>query len=258
MRFSANIGFLWAQLPLLARIDSAARAGFRAIEMHWPYEIPAAQVAEAVRRNRVTLLGINTAPGRFDAGERGLGAVPGREQDFQGTVDQAIDYCRSAGASAIHVMAGNVDPGDRHRARAVFAGNLCVAAQKAAACQLTLLLEPLNPSDNPGYFYSTLAEAMSLIEELRLPNLKLQFDVYHVARTEGDVLRKLERYRPYIGNVQIAGVPARAEPDEGEIAYPAIFELLDRLEYGGWVGCEYRPRGDTDQGLSWMRRPGLR
>ena len=140
MRFSANIGFLWAQLPLLARIDSAARAGFRAIEMHWPYGIPAVQVAEAVRRNRVSLLGINSAPGRLDI----AGARPWRQ------------------------------------------------------------------------------------------------------------------YRACIGNVQIAGVPARAEPDEGEIAYPAIFELLDRLEYDGWIGCEYRPRGDTDDGLSWMARLGLR
>jgi hydroxypyruvate isomerase len=119
-------------------------------------------------------------------------------------------------------------------------------------------LEPLNPYDNPGYFYSTLSEAVSLIEELGLANIKLQFDVYHVARTEGDVLVKLEKYRRHIGNVQIAGVPARAEPDEGEIAYPAVFAALDTLKYDGWVGCEYRPRGGTDQGLSWMTRMGLR
>ncbi len=258
MRLSANIGFLWPDRPLLARIESAARAGFRAIEMHWPYDTPAAQVAEVARRNDLRLLGINTAPGHFGIGERGLGAVPGRERDFQATVDQAIEYCRAAQATAIHVMAGNVPPEEHARARAVFAANLRAASAKAAAWQLRLFLEPLNPSDNPGYFYSTLAQAVSLIEELRLPNLQLQFDVYHVARTEGDVLRKLEKYRPHIGNVQIAGVPARAEPDEGEIAYAAIFAALERLEYDGWVGCEYKPRGDTDEGLSWMSRMGLR
>jgi hydroxypyruvate isomerase len=257
-RLSANLGFLWADRPLIARIESAARAGFRAVEMHWPYDVPAADVAEAARRNGVTLLGINTAPGRFDAGERGLGAVPGRARDFLATVDQSIDYCRLSGAAAIHVMAGNVAPADRTRARAVFIDNLRIAAAKAAIHRITLLLEPLNPSDNPGYFYSTLAEAVSLIEELTLPNLKLQFDVYHVARSEGDVLEKLEKYRRHIGNVQIAAVPSRAEPDEGEIAYPVIFAALDRLQYEGFIGCEYKPRGGTDDGLHWMERMGLR
>ena len=258
MRFSANLGFLWADRPLLARIEAAARAGFRAVEMHWPYDVPASDVAAAARRWDVTLLGINTAPGNFPAGERGLGAIPGREQDFQDTVDQSIEYCRSSGATAIHAMAGNVARYDWERARAVFAANLRVAAAKAVKHQLTLLLEPLNPNDNPGYFYSTLREAASLIEELALPNVKLQFDVYHVARSEGDVLAKLDKYRAHIGNVQIASVPARAEPDEGEIAYPVIFAALEKLRYEGWVGCEYRPRGDTDQGLGWMDRMGMR
>ncbi|MEA3178484.1 MAG: 2-dehydrotetronate isomerase [Gammaproteobacteria bacterium] len=258
MRFSANLGFLWSDRPLLARMEAAARAGFRAVEMHWPYDVPASEVAAVARRNEVTLLGINTAPGNFAAGERGLGAIPGRERDFQGTIDQSIEYCRVSGATAIHVMAGNVAASDRERARAVFATNLRVAAAKAAAQQLTLLLEPLNPNDNPGYFYSTVPEAVSLIEELQLPNLKLQFDVYHVARAEGDVLAKLDRYRSHIGHVQIASVPARAEPDEGEIAYPVIFAAVEKLKYAGWVGCEYRPRGDTDEGLIWIDRMGMR
>jgi hydroxypyruvate isomerase len=173
-------------------------------------------------------------------------------------VDQSIDYCKLSGATAIHVMAGNVAATDRARARAVFADNLRIAAAKAAVHRITLLLEPLNPNDSPGYFYSTLAEAVSLIEELALPNLKLQFDVYHVARSEGDVLVKLEKYRRHIGNVQIAAVPSRSEPDEGEIAYPVIFAALDRLQYGGFIGCEYKPRGDTDEGLRWIERMGLR
>src|SRR3569833_111958 len=254
MRFSANLGLLWADRPLLARIEAAARAGFRAVEMHWPYDVPASDVAATVRRTGVTLLGINTAPGNFAAGERGLGAVSGREPDFQATVDQAVEYCRISGATAIHAMAGNAAYGAR--AREVFAANLRVAAAKAAAQNLTVLLEPLNPNDNPGYFYSTLAQAVELLEALALPNVRLQFDVYHVARAEGDVLMKLEKYRAHIGNVQIAGVPARGEPDEGEIFYPAIFAALDDLPYTGWIGCEYRPRLDTDAGLSWMDRMG--
>lgn len=256
-RFSANLGLLWPDRPLPQRIEAAARAGFRAVEMHFPYEVPPAEVAAAARRNELQLLGINTSAGHFQRGERGLGAVPGRERDFQVAVDQSIAYCIACGASAIHVMAGNVNATDRPRARAVFAENLRAAAPKAATHGLRLLLEPLNPRDNPGYFYSTVAEAAALIEELSLPNIKLQFDVYHVAISEGDVLTKLKRYMPIMGNIQIAAVPSRAEPDEGEIAYPAIFAAVDALGYDGWVGCEYRPRGDTNEGLRWTRALGV-
>ncbi len=204
------------------------------------------------RRDALTLLGINTHPGRTDKGDRGLGAVPGREREFQSAIEQSIDYCVTCGATAIHAMAGNVAAPDREAARAVFLQNLRTAATRAAAHGLTILLEPLNPRDNPGYFYSTVAEAAALIEELGHANVRLQFDVYHVAIAEGDVLMKLQKYLPIIGNVQIAGVPSRAEPDEGEIDYRAVFAHLLRLGYAGWVGCEYRPRGGTDEGLRWM------
>jgi hydroxypyruvate isomerase len=229
---------------------AAAGAGFRAVEMHFPYDVAPREVAEVARRDGLTLLGINTATGR--PGERGLGAVPGRERDFQAAFDQSIEYCAASGATAIHAMAGNVPREDYARARTVFLENLRSAASRAARHDLTVLLEPLNPRDNPGYFYSTVAQAASLIEELGLPNVRLQFDVYHVAIAEGDVLTKLRQYLPIIGNVQIAGVPGRAEPDEGEIAYSAVFARLGELGYGGWVGCEYRPRADTDDGLQWL------
>jgi 2-dehydrotetronate isomerase len=257
-RFSANLGLLWAGLPLPRRIEAAARAGFRAIEMHFPYDVPAAEVAAAARRGGLEILGINASAGDFARGERGFGAQPGREREFQATVDESIAYCLACGARAIHVLAGNVAESDRRRARAVFAANLRTAAAKAAAHDLRLLLEPLNPRDNPGYFYSRVAEAASLIEELALPNIELQFDVYHVAISEGDVLTRLKRYMPIVGNVQIAAVPSRAEPDEGEIAYRAIFAALDELGYPGWVGCEYIPRADTAEGLRWVKSLGVR
>jgi len=253
-RFCANLGFLWSDRPLLARIDAAARAGFRAIELHFPYAVPAGDIAAAVRRNGLTLLGINTPPGATERGEFGLGALPGRETEFQQGIDSAIDYSRMAGARSIHVLAGNIEPAERRSAREVFARNLKIAAKKADAHPLTLLLEPLNRHDHPRYFYSTLEEAASLIEELHLPNLKLQFDVYHIARGEGDVLTQLKRYLPLIGHVQIAAVPSRVEPDQGDIDYREIFEALRRLDYSGWIGCEYRPRGDTDAGLAWITR----
>lgn len=252
-RFSANLGLLWPDRPLLQAIEAAARAGFRAIEMHFPYEVAAGDVAALARRHDLALLGINTTPGDWGRGERGLAALPGRERDFAAALEQSIAYCVASGATAIHVMAGTVDPANRAHARRVLADNLRRAAAEAAPHGLRLLLEPLNPRDNPGYFYSTLAEAVGLIEELALPNIQLQFDVYHVAISEGDVLMKLKRYMPLIGNIQIAAVPTRAEPDEGEIAYRAIFDAVDALGYEGWVGCEYKPRGDTDEGLKWMR-----
>jgi 2-dehydrotetronate isomerase len=254
LRFSANLGLLWPDRPLIDRIDAAARAGFSAVEMHWPYDVPAEHVATALRRNKISLLGINTAPGRFAQGERGLGALPGREHDFQASMDQAAEYCRITSATAIHAMAGNLPPTQYAAGRAVFKDNLRTAAGKAALQGLTILLEPLNTTDNPGYFYSTLTQAVTLIEDLAIPSIKLQFDVYHVARSEGDVLAKLERYHAHIGNVQIAAVPTRAEPDEGEINYSAIFAALERSGYNGWIGCEYKPRADTDAGLSWMRK----
>jgi hydroxypyruvate isomerase len=236
-------------------MQAAARAGFRAVEMHFPYDVPAAEVAQTARREGLTLLGINTSPGR--SGERGLGAVPGRESDFQAAVEQSIEYCLASGATAIHAMAGNVPAQDQGPARTVFMQNLRVAAGKAAGHGLTLLLEPLNPRDSPGYFYSRVAEAVSLIEDLALANVKLQFDVYHVGSGEGDVLVKLQKYLPVIGNVQIAAVPSRAEPDEGEISYRAVFARLEELGYSGWVGCEYRPRADTDAGLRWLSQLGV-
>ncbi len=254
-RFSANLGFLWPDRPLLERIDSAANAGFRAIELHWPYDIPAEAVRAACAKHDLTLLGLNTATGDAAKGEFGLAALAGRRDDFEASLDQAIAYARLSGASSIHVMAGLVAPDGKGKARRILAENLSLAAEKAS--DLTILLEPINQRDKPGYFYSTLGEAASLIEEVDLPNIKIMFDVYHVGVSEGDILTRLRNYLQLIGHVQIAAVPSRAEPDEGEIAYPAIFEELDRLDYAGWVGCEYKPRAGTNEGLRWTSAMGI-
>jgi hydroxypyruvate isomerase len=256
-RFAANLGFLWHELPLLQRIEAAAKAGFRAVEMHWPYEVAAHDVRRACDANALSILGINTAPGRIADGDFGLGAVRGREGEFQSAIDQAIAYCLASGATAVHAMAGNVPAQLRCAARNVFIHNLQLAADKTAAHGLTLLLEPLNPRDHPHYFYSTIGVAADLIAELGRSNIKLQFDVYHVGVSEGDILTKLQRHLPIIGHVQIAAVPSRAEPDEGEVAYDAIFEGLERMGYAGWIGCEYRPRAATQDGLCWAQHLGV-
>ena len=253
-RFSANLGFLWPDRPLLERIDAAAAAGFKAIELHWPYATPAADVRARCEKHGLVLLGINTPIGDGDKGDFGLGAQAGREEEFRETFLQTVAYAREAGASSVHVMAGVVAEDRKAEARKVFVENLRFATANAVG--LTLLLEPINQRDKPGYFYSSIDEAADIIAEVGAPNLKIMFDVYHVGVSEGDVTKRLERHLADIGHVQIAAVPSRAEPDEGEIAYASIFATLDRIGWGGWTGCEYRPRGDTDAGLAWMRTLG--
>jgi hydroxypyruvate isomerase len=251
LRFAANLGFLWPQLPLLERIDAAARAGFRACEFHWPYAVPAAQLGAQCKQANMRILGINTSRGDVSRGEFGLAALPGREAEFHQQFEKALEYALACGASAIHVLAGMTKQTDA--SRSTFIENLRFASSLALKHELTLLLEPLNPHDNPGYFYSRVNEATELLDELALPNLKLQFDAYHVARVGNDVFEQLAACRAHIGNVQIAGVPRRGEPDDSELNYREFFAELLRLDYSGYIGCEYRPNADTDIGLAWMQ-----
>jgi len=253
LRLSANLGFLWPDLPLLARIDAAAAAGFEAVELHWPYDVPAAAVRAACARNGVALLGINTPVGSRP-GDFGLAAVPGREAEFAEGLRKTFDYAAAAGATAIHVMAGVVARDERPRAAAVIAENLRWAADAAAGSGITLLLEPINHRDRPGYFYDTVEEAEDVIRAVGSAAIRLMFDCYHIAISQGDVAARLKRALPAIGHIQIAAVPSRAEPDEGELNYADILRTIEALPYEGWVGCEYRPRGDTDAGLAWRER----
>ncbi|MGH6924619.1 MAG: hydroxypyruvate isomerase family protein [Propylenella sp.] len=253
-RFSANLGFLWPDRPLLDRIRAAAAAGFKAIELHWPYDTPAEDIRVACTREGLAVLGLNTPLGDTDNGEFGLGALPGREEEFQAGLDLSLTYARAIGANAVHAMAGVIPPEQRAICIDTLVANLAQAARKADG--LTLLLEPINLRDKPGYLYSRVSDAVTIIERVGAANIRLMFDVYHVGVSEGDITRKLAKHLPVIGHIQIAAVPSRAEPDEGEINYAAIFATLDAIGYGGWVGCEYRPRGDTDEGLAWLSRLG--
>lgn len=256
-RFSANLGFLWADLPLLRRIESAAEAGFRAIELHWPYDVPPASVRQACTARGLTLLGLNSALGDLAKGESGLAALVGREADFRSAFVQSLAYCRDSGATSIHVLAGVVPAEGRAAATDQLVANLTWAAELAASEDVTILLEPLNARDKPGFLYHTLAPAAAVIERVGAQNVKLMFDVYHVGVSEGDVLKKLEHYLPVIGHMQLAAVPSRAEPDEGEIHYGHVLRAADALGYAGWVGCEYRPRGRVEDGLSWVQALGF-
>lgn len=257
LRFSANLGFLWPDRPLLDRIDAAANAGFKAIELHWPYDVPAGDVGKRCQEHGLVLLGINTVRGNVAAGEFGLGALAGREQEFLASVDQAIDFCVKAGGSAIHCMAGIVPIEARATARSVFVQNLKTASVKAFEHGLTLLLEPLNPHDVPGYFYSTAGEGVSVLQEADCANIKLMFDCYHVGMSGGDVIAELKQFQPFIGHVQIASVPGRVEPDQGTLDYKAVLAAVDHQSYEGWTGCEYKPAASTDAGLAWTTALGV-
>jgi len=250
-RFAANFGFLFTERPLIERFAAAAAAGFKAVEQQQPYDVPPAAVKAELARHGLTQLGINIPMGH--KGESGLTAVPGREKDFDLAFRQALDYVTAIGGSAIHCLSGVVSPDRRPAAETTFVANLSRAADAAAASGITLLIEPINQRDRPDYFLSRVEHAADVIAKVGRPNVKLQFDCYHVQIMQGDLIRRIEKFLPIIGHVQVAAVPSREEPDAGEVSYPAIFAALDRLGYAGWVAGEYRPRGRTEDGLAWMR-----
>lgn len=254
VQLTANIanGFLFSDRDFLARIDAAKAAGFDKVECHFPYEFPVQEIKHRLAKAGVRLTGLNTAPGDVAAGEWGRAALPGREAQFQKDFAQALEYATALGAPMIHVMAAVVKPAERTAAQATYIANLKAAAKRARDAGLTLLLEPLNSRDKPDYLVSRSDQLVQLLREINEPNVKLLFDVYHVQIMEGDITSRLERHRDYIGHVQIAAVPTRNEPDEGEVAYKSIFGALKAIGYPGLVGLEYKPRKRTEDGLSWI------
>lgn len=247
MKFSANLGFLWADRPLPDAIRAAKAAGFDAVECHWPYDTPPDAVNAALRDTGLPMLGLNTIRG--NPGENGLCALPGRQAEARAAIDGAIEYASAIGAQAIHVMAG-VAQGPA--AQVAFLENLAYA-RAAAPAQITLLIEPLNRHDAPGYFLQTTAQAADLLARLALPGVKLMFDCYHVGRTEGDIVTRLEALMPIIGHIQFASVPDRGPPGQGEINYAHIFAAVAQLGWARPLGAEYRPKGATDDSLGWLK-----
>ena len=247
LRFSANLGFLYAEHALPDAIRAAARDGFDAVECHWPYDSPAEEIREALRETGLPMLGLNTVRGDVAKGDNGLAALVGREAEARVAIDQAIAYADAIDCRAIHVMAGRAAGG---AAEACFAENLRYAVSRT---DRMILIEPLNPHDAPGYFLSGTAQARALIEAVAAPNLRLMFDCYHIARSEGDVLTRFRQLLPVIGHVQFAGVPDRGRPDLGEIDYRWLLSAMADEGWSGPFGAEYRPSGDTTATLDWMR-----
>jgi hydroxypyruvate isomerase len=254
-KFAANLTMMFNEVPFMQRFSAAARAGFTAVEFLFPYEHTADEVASALQDNGLQNVLFNMPPGDWAAGERGIASLAGREAEFQEGVAKAIGYAQKLGTPRLHVMAGLLPAGvDRAAARAIFVNNLRYSCAEAAKHNITVLMEPINTRDIPGYFLNTQAEAHAIREEIGADNLKVQMDFYHVQIVEGDIAMKVRRYLPHIGHIQIAGVPERNEPDTGEINYPYLFNLLDELGYAGWLGCEYRPAKGTVEGLGWFQK----
>jgi len=255
-RLAANLSMMFTEVPFGQRFEAAAKVGFRAVEFLFPYEWPAAQVRRWLDDAGLENVLFNLPPGDWNAGERGFAALPGREAAFREALAHALDYASALATPHLHVMAGLIphgaDAATLGAMRATYLSNLHWAAGRAQEAGLELLIEPINPRDIPGYFLNHQDDAMAVIKELDAPALKLQMDFYHAQIVDGDLTRRIERQISQIAHVQIAGVPDRHEPDTGELALKHLLATLDRLDYRGWVGCEYRPRARTEDGLGWI------
>lgn len=251
-RFAANLSMMFTEVPFLDRFDAAAKAGFTAVEFLFPYEHPVEEVSERLKRNGLTQALFNLPPGDWNAGEKGFAALPDRFADLERSFRTALPYAQATGVKRVHLMAGMASRNDA-KAVAAYRKAVVAAAEFFAPHGLDVVLEPINSRNIPGYFLNDFGFARDLIGELNLSNLKLQFDIYHCQIIHGDVTMRLREMMPIVGHVQIASIPSRNEPDGEELNYPFLFAELDRLGYGGFVGCEYNPRGRTTDGLAWFK-----
>ena len=254
-RFAANLSMLFCEHPFAERFAAAARAGFAAVEVQFPYELPATQIADLLREHQLQFVLHNLPAGDWAGGERGIACHPDRVEEFRTGVAKAIDYATVLGCQQLNCLAGIAPAGvPEAEVRATLVANLRYAAAELKRAGLKLLVEPINTFDIPGFYVSRTTQALALLDEVGADNVFLQYDVYHAQRMEGDLGNTLSRHLTRIGHIQIADNPGRHEPGTGEINYPWLFRHLDALGYSGWVGCEYKPEAATEAGLGWRDR----
>jgi 2-dehydrotetronate isomerase len=251
-RFAANLTLMFNEVPFLDRFEAAAKAGFTAVEFLFPYAYPAEEIGKRLHENGLTQALFNLPPGNWDAGEKGFAALPERFDDLKQSLATALPYAKATSVKRLHLMAGLADRKDA-KAIAAFRKSVAWAAEFFAPHGIDIVLEPLNARNTPHYFLNDFEFARDQINDLKIPNLKLQFDIYHCQILHGDVTMRLREMMPIIGHVQIASIPSRHEPDDEELNYPFLFAELDHLGYEGFVGCEYNPRGKTTDGLAWFK-----
>ena len=258
-KFAANLTTLFTEVSFLDRFEAAASSGFKAVEFLFPYDWPVNEVKAALNCADLPALLINTPPGDWEAGERGLAALPGREEEFRQELARALEYAHVLNVGMLHVMAG-VQSADcsYEESEEVFRKNLAYAASQAAALSIGITIEPINDRDVPGYFLTNMEQAIGILTSLGLEHVHLQLDIYHLQVMEGRLSERICEVIDFVRHIQISGCPGRHEPDDlQEINYPYLFGLLDRLGYDGWVSCEYQPRGSTREGLGWGSKYGL-
>ncbi len=257
-RFAANLSMMFNEVPFLDRFAAAARAGFTAVEYLFPYEHPAAEIRRRLDDNGLKQVLFNGPPGDWAAGDRGTASLPGRQREFRDGIARALDYAAALDCPLVHVMAGIPPAGlSPVTAAAVYADNLAWAAERAQAAGKRLVIEPINHRDMPGFHLNTVEQGAAVIAAIGAERLGLQFDIYHCQVTQGDVSKRLEALMPLVAHIQIADVPGRHEPGTGELGWTWLFGRIDALGYGGWVGCEYRPAGETVAGLGWRKTFGV-
>lgn len=254
-RFAANLTMLFTEQPFLDRFELAAKAGFDAVEFLFPYAHPAQEIKQRLDDNGLKLVLHNLPAGDWDTGERGIACLPDRKEDFKSGVGKAVEYAKALGVGQLNCLAGKAPAGVADdRLRATFVENLAYAAKALKAADLKLLIEPVNGIDIPGFYLTRSAQALAILDEVGSDNAYLQYDIYHMQRTEGELAATLQKHLPRIAHVQLADNPGRNEPGTGEINYPFLFAHLDRIGYEGWIGCEYKPAGRTEDGLGWLQK----
>ena len=253
-KFCANLSMLFAEQVFLERFSAAAQAGFKGVEYVGPYAFPKEQVAEVLHKNKLKQVLFNLPAGNWDAGERGIGCLPDRVGEFRDGVGKAIDYAKALGCTMVNCLAGILPAGvSREKGRATLVSNLAFAAAALQKEKILLIVEPINSYDIPGFLLNRSSDGIDVMDAVGGDNLKLQYDIYHMQRMEGEIANTLTRLMPRIGHIQIADNPGRHEPGTGEINYPFLFKHLEALGYEGWIGCEYKPKTSTVDGLGWMR-----
>ena len=254
-RFSANISMLFKELEFPERFEAAARAGFKAVEIQFPYAWDKGQLARIAQHVGVEVVLINIPAGDPGKGERGIGCLPARVAEFREGVAKAIEYSEALGCKQMNCLAG-VAPPDVQVAKLheTYVWNLRYAAVELARHGMTLLVEPINTQTIPGFYLNNSAQALALMDEVGATNLKLQYDLFHMRTMGDDLAATLTANLARIGHMQVADVPGRHEPGTGEIDFPRLFDLIDRLGYKGWIGAEYAPAGKTEDGLAWVKK----
>lgn len=252
-RFAANLSMLFTEVPFLDRFERAARAGFRSVEVQFPYEAPAAVVRDRLVANRLQMVLHNLPAGDWAAGDRGIACDPARMEEFRAGVAKAVEYATVLGVPQLNCLAGKAPAGvDDATLRATFMANLRFAAAELEKHGLKLLIEPINNYDIPGFWLNNTAKAISVLDEVGADNAFVQYDIYHAQRYEGELAATMQKHLARIGHIQVADNPGRNEPGTGEINYPFLFAHLKRIGYTGFVGAEYKPAGRTEDGLGWL------